>query len=222
VHETYGHVHTAGKEAAVGELLGYMRISTTSQRFDLQRDALLVAGVAERYLYQDTASGMKQARPGLLACLLARSLLYLMEVAAELDQQRIALRVLEGPFAAMDTSTSEGKLLFSLLGAFAEFERALIHERVVAGLAAARARPPSCRAPHEGSWAKTPSEDTPPSPLYRRTTPAITATVYTIAPKSNQLRTDLRYLAVRRPRCSFPWAARWTAQRVACSCWVSS
>jgi Resolvase, N terminal domain len=222
----------------VGELLGYMRISTTSQRFDLQRDALLAAGVAERYLYQDTASGMKQARPGLLACLkalhagdtlvvwrldrLARSLLHLMEVAAELDQQRIALRVLEGPFAAMDTSTSEGKLLFSLLGAFAEFERALIHERVVAGLAAARARPPSCRAPHEGSWAKTPSEDTPPSPLYRRTTPAITATVYTIAPKSNQLRTDLRYLAVRRPRCSFPWAARWTAQRVACSCWVSS
>jgi len=63
-----------------------------------------------------------------------------MEVAADLDQQRIALRVLEGPFAHMDTSTSEGKLLFSLLGAFAEFERALIHERVVAGLAAARAR----------------------------------------------------------------------------------
>jgi len=140
----------------VGELLGYMRISTTSQRFDLQRDALLAAGGAERYLYQDTASGMKQARPGLLACLkalhagdtlvvwrldrLARSLLHLMEVAADLDQQRIALRVLEGPFAHMDTSTSEGKLLFSLLGAFAEFERALIQERVVAGLAAARAR----------------------------------------------------------------------------------
>jgi len=140
----------------VGELLGYMRVSTSGQRFDLQRDALLAAGVAERYLYQDTASGMKQARPGLLACLkalhagdtlvvwrldrLARSLLHLMEVAADLDQQRIALRVLEGPFAHMDTSTSEGKLLFSLLGAFAEFERALIHERVVAGLAAARAR----------------------------------------------------------------------------------
>jgi DNA invertase Pin-like site-specific DNA recombinase len=96
----------------VGELLGYMRVSTSGQRFDLQRDALLAAGVAERYLYQDTASGMKQARPGLLACLkalhagdtlvvwrldrLARSLLHLMEVAADLDQQRIALRVLEG------------------------------------------------------------------------------------------------------------------------------
>src|SRR2546423_7979995 len=113
-----------------------MRVSTKEQRFDLQQDALVAAGVAERYLYQDTASGMKQARPGLLACLkalhpgdallvwrldrLARSLLHLMEVAEELHARQIALRVLEGPFAHMDTSTSEGKLLFSLLGAFAE------------------------------------------------------------------------------------------------------
>jgi DNA invertase Pin-like site-specific DNA recombinase len=144
------------QEDFMGELVGYMRVSTKDQRFDLQADALQGAGVQPRYVYQDMASGMKQARPGLVACLkalhpgqtlvvwrldrLARSLLHLMEMAAELEERGIALRVLEGPFAHMDTSTSEGKLLFSLLGAFAEFERALIRERVVAGLAAARAR----------------------------------------------------------------------------------
>src|SRR5262245_30936779 len=99
---------------------------------------------------------MKQARPRLAECLnvlragdtlivwrldrLARSLLHLMEIAKDLEERAIGLKVLEGPFAHMDTSTSEGKLLFSLLGAFAEFERALIRERVVAGLAAARLR----------------------------------------------------------------------------------
>ena len=137
-------------------VLGYMRISTKEQKFDLQQDALLRAGVAERYLYHDTASGATQARPGLEACLkalqpgnalivwrldrLARSLLHLMELAEELQERHIALRILEGPFAHMDTATPEGKLLLSLLGAFAEFERALIRERVVAGLVAARAR----------------------------------------------------------------------------------
>src|SRR5262245_5011116 len=125
---------TTAKGRRMGELLGYMRISTKEQKFDLQRDAILAAGVPASYLYEDIASGMKQARPGLAACLkalqpgntlvvwrldrLARSLLHLMELAAELQERQISLRVLEGPFAHMDTSTSEGKLLFSLLGAF--------------------------------------------------------------------------------------------------------
>jgi DNA invertase Pin-like site-specific DNA recombinase len=45
-----------------------------------------------------------------------------------------------GPFAHLDTATSEGRLLFNMLGAFAQFERELIRDRVVAGLTAARAR----------------------------------------------------------------------------------
>jgi DNA invertase Pin-like site-specific DNA recombinase len=48
-----------------------MRVSTKEQQFDLQHDALVAAGVPERYLYQDVASGAKQARPGLAACLKA-------------------------------------------------------------------------------------------------------------------------------------------------------
>ena len=137
-------------------LLGYMRISTREQKFDLQRDALLAAGVADRYLYQDVASGAKHARPGLAACLkalhpgdtlvvwkldrVARSLLHLLEILQDLQDRQVELHILEGIGAQMNPSTSEGKLFLSMLGAFAEFERTLIRERVVAGLVAARAR----------------------------------------------------------------------------------
>src|SRR5262247_2248325 len=81
-------------------LIGYMRVSTKDQRFDLQHDALLAAGVQERYLYSDVASGAKAARPGLGQCLkalhpgdtlvawkldrLARSSLHLLELVQDL------------------------------------------------------------------------------------------------------------------------------------------
>ena len=140
----------------MGELVGYMRVSTKEQKFDLQQDALRAAGVLDRYCYQDVASGAKQARPGLAACLkalhpgdtlvvwkldrVARSLLHLLEIMQDLQDRQVELRILEGVGAQMTPSTSEGKLFLSMLGAFAEFERTLIRERVVAGLVAARAR----------------------------------------------------------------------------------
>ena len=140
----------------MSELIGYMRVSTREQKLDLQRDALLAAGVPAGYLYDDIASGAKQARPGLAACLkalhpgdtlvvwkldrIARSLLHLLEILQDLQARQVGLRVLEGVGAQMNPATSEGKLFFSMLGAFAEFERTLIKERVVAGLVAARAR----------------------------------------------------------------------------------
>jgi DNA invertase Pin-like site-specific DNA recombinase len=140
----------------MGELVGYMRVSTKDQKFNLQRDALLTAGVQERYLYQDVASGAKQARPGLAACLkalhpgntlvvwkldrVARSLLHLLEILQDHQEREIGFRILEGAEASLDTSTSLGKAYLSLLGLFAEFERNLIRERVVAGLVAARER----------------------------------------------------------------------------------
>jgi DNA invertase Pin-like site-specific DNA recombinase len=133
-----------------------MRISTKEQKFDLQHDALRAADVQERYLYQDVASGAKQARPGLAACLkalhpgdtlvvwkldrVARSLLHLLEIMQDLQERQVRLQILEGVGAQMNPATSEGKLFLSMLGAFAEFERTLIRERVVAGLVAARAR----------------------------------------------------------------------------------
>jgi DNA invertase Pin-like site-specific DNA recombinase len=140
----------------MGELVAYMRVSTKEQKFDLQRDALRAAGVADRYVYQDIASGAQQARLGLDACLkalhpgdtlvvwkldrIARSLLHLLEILQDLHERQVGLRILEGIGAQMNPATSEGKLFLSMLGAFAEFERTLIRERVVAGLAAARER----------------------------------------------------------------------------------
>src|SRR5262247_2239417 len=92
-------------------LLAYMRISTREQKFDLQRDALLAAGVVERYLYQDIASGAKQSRPGLAACLkalhpgdtlvvwkldrVARFLLHLLEILQDLQERQVGFRILD-------------------------------------------------------------------------------------------------------------------------------
>jgi len=140
----------------VGELLGYLRVSTKEQKLDLQRDALLAAGVDARRLYEDIASGAKQARPGLAACLkalqpgntlvvfrldrLGRTLLHMLEIVQDLTERDITLRVLDGLGTDLNLATSQGRLFVQMLGAFAEFERNLIRERVVAGLVAARAR----------------------------------------------------------------------------------
>ena len=99
---------------AKAPLIGYMRVSKAdgSQVLDLQRDALLTAGVSERHLYNDTASGKKDDRPGLAACLqalregdtlvvwkldrLGRSLRHLVNVVHELTSGGVGLRVLTG------------------------------------------------------------------------------------------------------------------------------
>lgn len=140
----------------MGEMLGYARTSTKEQRLDLQLDALRAAGVKERYLYSDQVSGARKDRPGFLQCLhdlregdclvvwrldrLARSLRHCIELLDEIKARRVALVVLEGPFAHASPETSEGKLLFGIFAAFAEFERDLIRDRVLAGLTAARSR----------------------------------------------------------------------------------
>ena len=146
------------RDNAPSPLIGYMRVSKAdgSQVLDLQRDALLAAGVTERHLYSDTASGKKDDRPGLAACLqalregdtlvvwkldrLGRSLRHLVNVVHDLTSRGIGLRVLTGQGAAIDTTTPAGKLVFGIFASLAEFERDLISERTRAGLASARAR----------------------------------------------------------------------------------
>ncbi len=136
-------------------LIGYMRVSTTDDRqsTDLQRDALLAAGVDERHLHVDRASGAKDDRPGLKACLaaltagdtlivwkldrLGRSLPHLLMIITDLKGRGVAFRSLT---EHMDTQSAQGELLFSIFGALAQYERALIKERVNAGLAAAALR----------------------------------------------------------------------------------
>ena len=135
----------------------YARVEADrSQSTDLQRDALLVAGVEVGNLYEDQASGKKDDRPHLAACLkalrkgdtllvwkldrLGRDLRHLVNTVHDLTDRGIGLKVLTGEGAAIDTTTASGKLVFGIFAALAEFERALISERTVAGLAAARAR----------------------------------------------------------------------------------
>jgi len=136
-------------------LIGYMRVSSGSDRqsTDLQRDALLAAGVDSRHLFEDHASGAKDDRTGLAEALafvhpgdvlvvwkldrLGRSLSHLLAIVNKLKDMQVAFRSLtEG----MDTTTASGELLFNVFGALAQYERALIQERVVAGLTAARNR----------------------------------------------------------------------------------
>ena len=139
-------------------LIGYMRVSKAdgSQSTDLQRDALISAGVSASHIYEDQASGRRDDRPGLTACLkalrdgdtllvwkldrLGRNLRHLVNTVHDLTVRNVGLKVLTGQGAAIDTTTAAGKLVFGIFAALAEFERELISERTVAGLASARAR----------------------------------------------------------------------------------
>ena len=136
-------------------LIGYMRVSTDGDRqvLDLQRDALQAAGVDERQLFEDRASGSRDDRTGLAKALaflkpgdclvvwkldrLGRSLSHLLSTVNELKGRGIGFRSLT---EQMDTTTPQGEFLFHVFGALAQFERSLVQERVRAGLAAARRR----------------------------------------------------------------------------------
>jgi DNA invertase Pin-like site-specific DNA recombinase len=137
-------------------LIGYMRVSKAdgSQVLDLQQDALAKEGVAKADIYEDKASGKRDDRPGLAACLkalrkgdtlviwkldrLGRNLKHLIETVEDLNKRGVNFKVIQGN--QIDTSTATGKLNFRLFAMLAEFERDVIRERTIAGLEAARAR----------------------------------------------------------------------------------
>ncbi|KJU81471.1 resolvase domain-containing protein [Candidatus Magnetobacterium bavaricum] len=139
-------------------LIGYMRVSKHdgSQCTDMQKDAMLEAGVSPDRIYEDIASGRHDERPGLAACLkalqpgntlivwkldrLGRDLKHLINTIDDLRNRNIGFKVLTGAGAHIDTTTANGRLCFGIFAALAEFERELITERTRAGLAAARAR----------------------------------------------------------------------------------
>ena len=132
-------------------LVGYMRVSTAEQNLALQRDAL--EGVGCDRLYEDTCSGAVTDRPGLTKALdqlrsgdalvvwkldrIGRSLGHVVELVGGLQAKGIGLKVLTG---GIDTTSATGRLVFGIFATLAEFERDLIKERTLAGLAAARAR----------------------------------------------------------------------------------
>jgi len=153
-------------------LVGYIRVSKAdgSQSTDLQRDALLIEGVKEEFIYQDYASGKSDDRSGLQNCLkalregdtlivwkldrLGRNLHHLVNTVHDLTARNIGLKVLTGHGAAIDTTTAAGKLVFGIFAALSEFEREMIKERTLAGMASARARGRKGGRPYKMTQAK--------------------------------------------------------------------
>jgi len=133
-------------------IIGYARVSTEEQRLDLQLSALRGAGCNR--IYEDQGrSGYSFAREGLEAALesltpggtlvvwrldrLGRSLSGLVQLIDQLGKRQVHFRsVMEN----IDTTSPGGRLMFHMMAALAEFERAVIAERTRAGLAEARAR----------------------------------------------------------------------------------
>ncbi|GAB3513350.1 recombinase family protein [Spirosoma knui] len=131
-------------------LVGYARVSTQDQNLALQLDDLKKAGCHK--IFQEKVSSVK-ARPQLQKLLeivregdtifvwkldrLGRSLKELFTLINDFQAREIGFRSLND---AIDTTTAQGRLVFNLFASLAEFERDLIRERTLAGLAAARAR----------------------------------------------------------------------------------
>lgn len=132
------------------EIIGYARVSSAGQSLDVQLEKLKGAGCSR--IFSEKRSGRQyENRDELKGCLayvrdgdilvisrldrMARSVLDLSKIADTLKKKGVALRVLD---QGIDTTTSEGKLMFNLLGAFAEFESDIRSERQLDGIVMAK------------------------------------------------------------------------------------
>jgi DNA invertase Pin-like site-specific DNA recombinase len=132
-------------------LIGYARVSTDDQDTTAQRQALDVVGCTR--IYEERASGVRSNRPQLQRLLeeireddilvvwkldrLSRSLKDLLHLMEKLEAAGAGFRSIT---EAVDTTTPPGRMMMQIVGAFAEFERAMIRERTNAGLVVARAK----------------------------------------------------------------------------------
>ncbi|WP_438388984.1 recombinase family protein [Actinopolyspora saharensis] len=134
-------------------LIGYARVSTDEQHPQAQIDALRRAGIDEDHLYVDHTSGAKSSRSqwdivcqvlrtgDTLICTrldrVGRSTAHLVGLLDEFRQRDVGFRFLE---QGIDTTTAEGRMVYRMLAAVAEFQKDLIQANTREGLAAARAR----------------------------------------------------------------------------------
>lgn len=132
--------------------IGYARVSTKDQSLDRQIDRLKSAGC--EMIFEEKESGMKSDRPELQRLYdhlrpddivvvteltrLGRSSSDLISLVSKLNERKCEILSLQEPW--MNTTTSQGKLVFTIFSGMAEFERNIISERTKDGLAAARAR----------------------------------------------------------------------------------
>jgi DNA invertase Pin-like site-specific DNA recombinase len=133
-------------------IVGYARVSTDAQALEAQIEALQAAGA--RAVFREKVSGARRDRPELRRLLaglgegdevlvtrldrLARSTRDLLEVLAEIGERGASFRSLGDVWA--DTTTAHGRLMLTVLGGLAEFERELIRVRTSEGRERARAR----------------------------------------------------------------------------------
>ena len=130
-------------------IVGYARVSSSGQSLAVQLDKLSEAGCTE--VFQEKRSGLTAQRPALKECLrfvrkgdvlvitrldrLARSTLDLHKIVQELDDRGVGFRVLDQP---IDTTTKEGRLMFSIIASIAQFETELRKERQMEGIEKAK------------------------------------------------------------------------------------
>ena len=132
-------------------IYGYARVSTEGQCLDRQIDALKAAGVKEENIYCEKMTGTKSSRLNALLDVvekndviiiealnrLGRSSSDLINLMKSLNEKGVILKSLK---ESLDFSTVQGQFIANFLALMAEFEREVIHSRVVEGVAAARAR----------------------------------------------------------------------------------
>jgi DNA invertase Pin-like site-specific DNA recombinase len=130
-----------------GLMIGYARVSTEDQSLEAQVATLLRAGCHPDHIHKDHASGVSKRRPGMAMLMkdvregdtvvavsldrFGRSIFDLLKRLEELERRGVRFKTLSQP---IDTGTSIGRLLLHVLGAVAEFERALIAERTKRGM----------------------------------------------------------------------------------------
>jgi DNA invertase Pin-like site-specific DNA recombinase len=131
--------------AVTGRIVGYARVSTDGQSLDLQLHTLKAAGAAT--VYREKISGVRADRPQLAKLMaslrkgdvvlvtkldrLGRSTRELLDLIHRIDEAGASFKSLGDPL--FDTTTSQGRLLVTMLAAIAEFERELIRERTGEG-----------------------------------------------------------------------------------------
>ena len=133
-------------------IFGYARTSTVEQVAGLEAQVRDLTDAGAEKVFQEQISAVDEKRPALAAALdfsregdvfvvtkidrLARSVADLLVIVEKLTAKGVALKILS---MGVDTSTSVGKLMLNVLGAVAEFERAIMLERQREGIAKARA-----------------------------------------------------------------------------------
>lgn len=132
--------------------IGYARVSTQDQHLDRQLDQLRTEG-CER-VYEEKVSGVRSDRPELGRLLdalrkgdvivvselsrLSRSVKDLFRIVGQIHEAGAEIKSLKEPW--LDTTTPQGRLLFTFFSGISEFERELIRQRTIEGIAVARAR----------------------------------------------------------------------------------